>query len=107
MSKLDITTALVLPPASLGYPATSRLFHLFRSSPRKLFLRLRPRRREETRKQAGRGTRATLTPMTQFLEECESLRWTLVWVYLFIAGGIYLLLAVHVHIRRPLPHERR
>jgi hypothetical protein len=28
-------------------------------------------------------------------------------MYLSIAGGICLLLAVHVHIHRPLPHERQ
>jgi hypothetical protein len=32
--------------------------------------------------------------MTQFLEEFESLRWTLVGVYLCIVGGICLLLAI-------------
>jgi hypothetical protein len=45
--------------------------------------------------------------MTQLLEEFDSLRWTLVRMYLCIAGGICLLLAVHVHIHRLLPHERR
>jgi hypothetical protein len=45
--------------------------------------------------------------MIKFLEEFESLRWTLVWMYLCIAGGVCLLLAIHVHIHRPLPHEWR
>jgi hypothetical protein len=45
--------------------------------------------------------------MTQFLEEFKSLHWTLVWMYLYIAGRIYLLLAFHVHIHRLLRHERR
>jgi hypothetical protein len=45
--------------------------------------------------------------MTQFLEVFESLRWTLVGMYLCIAGGICLLLVFHVHIHRPLPNERR
>jgi hypothetical protein len=45
--------------------------------------------------------------MAHFLEVFESLRWTLVGMYLCIAGGIYLLLVFHVHIHRPLPHERR
>jgi hypothetical protein len=45
--------------------------------------------------------------MTQSLEEFESLRWTLIGMYLCIAGGIYLLLVVRVHIHRLLPHERR
>jgi hypothetical protein len=40
--------------------------------------------------------------MTQFSEEFKSLRWTLVWMYLCIAGGLCLLLVVHVHIHRPL-----
>jgi hypothetical protein len=45
--------------------------------------------------------------MTQSLEELESVRWTLVGMYLCIVGGICLLLAFHVHLHRPLPHERR
>jgi hypothetical protein len=45
--------------------------------------------------------------MTQFLEVFESLRWTLVGMYLCIAGGICLLLVVHVHIHHSLPHEQR
>jgi hypothetical protein len=45
--------------------------------------------------------------MTQSYEEVESFRWTLIGMYLCIAGGICLLLAVHVHIHRQLPHERR
>jgi hypothetical protein len=40
-------------------------------------------------------------------EELESFRWTLLGMYLCIVGGLCLLLAVHVHIHRPLPHERR
>jgi hypothetical protein len=48
-----------------------------------------------------------LTPMTQSSEEFETLRWTLVGMYLYVIGGICLLLAVHVHLHRPLPHERR
>jgi hypothetical protein len=45
--------------------------------------------------------------MTQSLEEFEMFRWTLVGMYLCIIGGICLLLAVHVHLHRPLTHERR
>jgi hypothetical protein len=45
--------------------------------------------------------------MTQSLEEFESVRWTLIGMYLCIVGEICLLLAVHVHIHRLLPHERR
>jgi hypothetical protein len=45
--------------------------------------------------------------MTQSSEEFEMLRWTLLGMYLCIVGGICLLLAVHVHLHRPLPHERR
>jgi hypothetical protein len=45
--------------------------------------------------------------MTQPSEEIETLRWTLIGMYLYIVGGLRLLLAVHVHIHRPLPHERR
>jgi hypothetical protein len=41
------------------------------------------------------------------LEEFESLRWTLVGMYLCIADGILLLVAVHVHIHRPLRHDWR
>jgi hypothetical protein len=40
-------------------------------------------------------------------EEFESFRWTLIGMYLCIAGGLCRLLAVHVHIHRPLPHEWR
>jgi hypothetical protein len=45
--------------------------------------------------------------MPQFLEMFESLRWTLVGMYLCITGGICLLLDFHVHTHRPLPHELR
>jgi hypothetical protein len=45
--------------------------------------------------------------MPQFVEMFESLRWTLVAMYLYIVGGIWLLLVFHVHIHRPLPHELR
>jgi hypothetical protein len=45
--------------------------------------------------------------MAQLLELIELLRWTLVGMYLCIAGGICLLLVFHVHIHRPLPHELR
>jgi hypothetical protein len=45
--------------------------------------------------------------MTQSLEEFGSFCWTLMGMYLCIVGGICLLLAVHVHIHRPLPHELR
>jgi hypothetical protein len=46
-SELGITTALVLPLASLDHPATGHLSPLFHPSPSKLFLHLRPRRRKE------------------------------------------------------------
>jgi hypothetical protein len=39
-----------------------------------------------------------MTPMTQSSEEFETLRWTLVGMYLCVIGGICLLLAVHVHL---------
>jgi hypothetical protein len=45
--------------------------------------------------------------MTPPLEELGSFRWTLLGMYFCIVGGLCLLLAVHVHIHRPLPHERR
>jgi hypothetical protein len=45
--------------------------------------------------------------MTQPSEEIKTLRWMLIGMYLCIVGGLCLLLAVHVHIHRPLPHERR
>jgi hypothetical protein len=48
-----------------------------------------------------------LPPMTPSSEELESFRWTLLGMYLCIVGGLCLLIAVHVHIHRPLPHERR
>jgi hypothetical protein len=70
-------------------------------------LRLRPRRQEEAWKWTGSRTQAKLTPMTQSSEEFETLRWTFLGVYLCIVGGICLLLAIHVHIHRSLPHERR
>jgi hypothetical protein len=43
--------------------------------------------------------------MAQFLELFESIRWMLVGMYLYIAGGICLVLVFHVHIHRLLPHE--
>jgi hypothetical protein len=43
--------------------------------------------------------------MAQFVEMFESLRWTLVAMYLYIIGGVCLLLVFHVHIHRLLPHE--
>jgi hypothetical protein len=45
--------------------------------------------------------------MTPSSEELESFRWTLLGMYLCIVGGLCLLLAVHVHLHRPLPHELR
>jgi hypothetical protein len=45
--------------------------------------------------------------MPKFLEMFESLRWTLVAMYLCITGGICLLLVFRVHIHHPLPHELR
>jgi hypothetical protein len=45
--------------------------------------------------------------MPQFVEMFESLRWTLVAMYLCSAGGVCLLLVFHVYIHRPLPHELR
>jgi hypothetical protein len=45
--------------------------------------------------------------MTPSLDMFESLRWTLVAMYLCITSGICLLLVFHVHIHRPLPHELR
>jgi hypothetical protein len=103
----DITTVLVLPPTGLGHPATSPSLPAVPSLAEPAALSLYPRRREEAQKWTGKRTQAKLTPMTQSLEESESFRWTLVWMYLSIAGGICLLLAVHVHIHRPLPHERQ
>jgi hypothetical protein len=48
--QLNIITALVLPPASLGHLATRASLPSIRSSPSKLLLRLCPRRQEEARK---------------------------------------------------------
>jgi hypothetical protein len=45
--------------------------------------------------------------MAQFVEMFESLRWTLVAMYLCIVGGVFLLLVFHVHIHRLLPQELR
>jgi hypothetical protein len=45
--------------------------------------------------------------MTPSSEELKSFRSTLLGMYLCIVGGLCLLLAVHVHIHHPLPHERR
>jgi hypothetical protein len=47
-SKLGIITVLVPSTASFDHFGTSHLFHLFRSSPSKLFFRVRPRRRGES-----------------------------------------------------------
>jgi hypothetical protein len=43
--------------------------------------------------------------MAQFVEMFESLRWTLVAMYLCIVSGVCLLLVFDVHIHRSLPHE--
>jgi hypothetical protein len=43
--------------------------------------------------------------MARFVEMFESLRWTLVAMYLCIVGRVCLLLVFHVHIHRPLPNE--
>jgi hypothetical protein len=45
--------------------------------------------------------------MPLFVEMFEPLRWTLVAMYLYIVGGVCLLLVFHVHIHRPLHHELR
>jgi hypothetical protein len=49
---------------------------------------------------SGEELKSVLRAMTPILEVFETLRWTLVGMYLCIAGGICLLLAFHVHIRR-------
>jgi hypothetical protein len=58
-------------------------------------------------KQTESRNQSKLPPMTPSSEELESFRWTLLGMYLCIVGGLCLLLAVHVHIHRSLPHERR
>jgi hypothetical protein len=58
-------------------------------------------------KKIGRRTLAPSSTMPQFVEMFESLRWTLVVMYLCIVSGICLLLVFYVHIHRPLPHELR
>jgi hypothetical protein len=63
-----------------------------------------------SRRSSKKTERSTLAPssaMPQFVEMFESLRWTLVAMYLCIVGGVCLLLVFHVHIHRPLPHELR
>jgi hypothetical protein len=105
-SKLGIITVLVLSSASFDHLGTSHLFHLFRSSPSKLFSRFRSRRREEAQEQTESRNQSKLPPITPPLEELESFHWTLLGMYLCIVGGLCLLIAVHVHIHRPLPHER-
>jgi hypothetical protein len=57
--------------------------------------------------QTGIRTQAKMPPMTLSAEGLESFRWTLLGMYLCIVGGLCLLIAVHVHIHRPLPHERQ
>jgi hypothetical protein len=45
--------------------------------------------------------------MAPFVEMFETLRWTLVAMYLCIVGGVCLLLLFHVHIHSLLPRELR
>jgi hypothetical protein len=66
---------------------------------------------DNLQKKLGRRPREQHQPasptMAQFVEMFESLRWTLVAMYLYIFGGVCLLLVFHVHIHHPLPHELR
>jgi hypothetical protein len=88
-----------------GQPATSSPLPLLRHSPSKLFRRLCRQPPEEARKKTERRTPTFIVDMAQFVEMFESFHWTLVAMYLYIVGGVCLLLVFHVHIHRPLPHE--
>jgi hypothetical protein len=56
---------------------------------------------------SGEEIKLVLPTMAQFLVSIESLRWKLAVMYLYITGGICLLLVFHVHIHCLLPHELR
>jgi hypothetical protein len=105
-SELGSIIVLVLFPVSLGRLATSASLPSIPFFPSKMFSRVRPRRRGEAQSRPKERIQGKLPPMTPSSEELESFRWTLIGMYLCIVGGICLLLAVHVHIHRPLPHER-
>jgi hypothetical protein len=105
-SELDIINVLVLLPASLGYKATKASLAPTSIRSSKLFSVFVPDI-EEARSRKKERIQAKLPPMTPASEELESLRWTLLGMYLYIVGGLCLLLAVHVHIHHLLPHERR
>jgi hypothetical protein len=92
---------------ALANPPPAHPHCCFAHSPSKLCCHLHRRPIEEV----GRRTREEPQPasptMPQFVETLESLRWTLVSMYLCIVGGVCLLVVFHVHIHRPLPHELR
>jgi hypothetical protein len=88
--------------------ANPPLAHLCRSSahsPSKLFAIFVDNLQEQLGRRPREEPQPTSPTMDQFVEMFESLRWTLVAMYLCIVGGVCLLLVFHVHIHRPLFHE--
>jgi hypothetical protein len=106
--ELESVIALFTPPVSF-WPTHHQPIFIVCFAPRRascpavfvdnLQKKLRIRPREETQPASP-----TMAP---FLEMFESLRLTLVGMYLCIADGICLLLVFHVHIHHSLPHELR
>jgi hypothetical protein len=90
----------------LANPPLAHFCH-FRPLPEQVVCRLRRQPPEEAQKKTERRTPTFIADMAQFVEMFESLHWTLVAMYLYIVGGVCLLLVFHVHIHRPLPHELR
>jgi hypothetical protein len=90
-----------------GQPATSPSLPLLRLLAGQAISPSSSTTSRRSSKKTERRTPATSPTMPQFVEMFESLRWTLVAMYLCIVGGVCLLLVFHVHIHRPLPHELR
>jgi hypothetical protein len=105
--ELDSVASLVFPlRLVLANPLLVHLCHCSAWSSSKLLAVFLTISRISSKKTEGRTPSTSLT-MPQFVEMFESLRWTLVVMYLCIVGGVCLLLVFHVHIHRPLPHELR
>jgi hypothetical protein len=107
LSKLGITTSLVVPPASLGHPATSPSIP---SVPSLAKQAVHPSSTATSRRSSEvdrRKDSSQANTHDSVLGIVRVIRWTLIGMYLYIVGRICLLLVVHVHILRPLPHEWR
>jgi hypothetical protein len=90
-----------------GQPATSPSLSLLRPLAEKAVSPFVDNLQKNLERRPREEPQSASPTMVRFVEMFESLRWTLVAMYLCIVGGVCLLLVFHVHIHRPLPHELR